>query len=348
MYATILLMCLFIGACKDDSDDSNNPDVDIDTGLIVNGDFFSGTNGWQVVNYTSGATSAIVTDGRDSCLKLSHAGSSDWNAVGQEIRSILTPGRTYRVSLKYKVNSPDDEIALRLRFADTGLIWHSSPIADSLEGGFIINDNAWHELNDTFVCTNLLPSSSEPMFAIMFDYQTSGNAYIDDVAIKETTPQITELINNGTFSAGTNGWQIENFTSGASSTILSDGGNSYLMLQHAGNGDWNAIGQSVRSLLVVGNTYRISMKYKVNSPDEDISLRIRFADSGLIWHSSVISQNLDGSFVINDNAWHEVVGTFACTESLPQASEPMFTVMFDYQTSGTVCLDDISLAKISK
>lgn len=346
IYLTVVLLCILIYACKDNTADPNTPEVD--TGLIINGDFSSGTTGWMIVNYTSGATSSIVSDEGNDCIKLSHQSGSDWNAIGQEIRSQLVLGKTYKVSMKYKVISPAENIPLRVRFGDSGLIMHSSIISPNLDGSLVCNDSAWHTVEGTFVCGNSLPLMTEPMLTVYFDYQVSGVVYLDDITVKETTPQITELIENGKFASGTNSWQIVNFTSGATSSIISNEGNDYLMLNHQSGSDWNAIGQEIRSQLIQGATYKVCMKYKVNSPDENISLYIRFADAGLIWHSSTISQNLDGSFVINDNTWHEVVGMFVCTESLPQASEPMFAVMFGYQTSGTVCIDDISLTEISK
>ncbi len=55
----VVLLCLMIWSCKDKTVDPNVPEVD--TGLIVNGDFSSGTTGWTIVNYTSGATSSIVS-----------------------------------------------------------------------------------------------------------------------------------------------------------------------------------------------------------------------------------------------------------------------------------------------
>jgi hypothetical protein len=335
-----------IWSCKDKTVDPNVPEVD--TGLIVNGDFSSGTTGWTIVNYTSGATSSIVSSEGNDYLKLSHQSGSDWNAIGQEIRSKLVLGSTYKVSMKYKVISPVTSIPLRIRFGDSGLIMHSSAISQNLDGNSVINDGTWHTVEGTFVCGNTTPHATEPMLTVYFDYQASGEVYLDDISVKETTPQITELIENGSFSSGTSGWQIVNFTSGATSSIISSEGNDYLMLTHQSGSDWNAIGQELRSKLVQGSTYRISMKYKVISPVENIPLRIRFGDSALIWHSSTISQNLDGSFVNNDSSWHEVVGTFVCTETLPQASEPMLTVYYDYQAYGSVCLDDISVYKISK
>lgn len=345
-YLIVVLICLMIYACKDKTVDPNVPEVD--TGLIVNGDFSSGTTGWLVVNYTSGATSSIVSDEGNDCLKLSHQNGSDWNAIGQEIRSKLVLGTTYKVSMKYKVISSDEIIPLRVRFGDSDLIMHSSTISQSLDGSLVVNDSAWHTVEGTFIYGNSLPLITEPMLTVFFDYQVSGAVYLDDIIVKETTPQITELIENGSFSSGTSGWQIVNFTSGATSSIISGEGNNYLILNHQSGNDWNAFGQELRSKLVQGATYRISMKYKVISTVENIPLRIRFGDSALIWHSSTISQNLDGSFVVNDSSWHEVVGSFVCTEALPKASEPMFTVYFDYQASGTVYLDDISVTKTSK
>lgn len=171
---------------------SNSDNTNVDTGLVVNGNFISGTNGWQIVNFTSGSSSEIVSEGGNNCMVLHHQNVNDWNSIGQEIRSRLIPGTTYWVSMKYKVNSIQENVTLSIRFADSQLVMHSSVVAPNLNESYVISDNSWHQIEGTFVCTSSFPLSSEPMLSVMFNYGTAGTAYIDNVTVREVTPRITE------------------------------------------------------------------------------------------------------------------------------------------------------------
>ncbi len=174
---------------------------------------------------------------------------------------------------------------------------------------------------------------------------------IETPAVNVKTPKEIavgkELLINGNFSNDSAGWIVENYTSQAKSSIIDENGNKYLRLSHQGTGDWNAIGQNVRSLLISGKKYKISLRYRVNSPQKVPNLRVRFGDPQLIWHSTDINPSLEGQDIINDNAWHSLTTYFDCTSTFPKDSEPMFAVYFDYESSGSVDLDDLSLLETS-
>ena len=109
------------------------------------------------------------------------------------------------------------------------------------------------------------------------------------------------------------------------------------------HGSWNALGQEVRSRLIQGCTYKVSVDYKLNASIYNNSFKIRFADNSLIMHSSVISPLVDGQYAINDDNWHKIEATFLCTWDNPQSSEPMLAIFFDYDSVGYLCIDNVIL-----
>ena len=154
------------------------------------------------------------------------------------------------------------------------------------------------------------------------------------------------IIVNGYFTEGEESWNIVDFSVGSSHSIILDNGNTYIQLNHLYpglHGSWNALGQEVRSRLIQGCTYKVSVDYKLNASIYNNSFKIRFADNSLIMHSSVISPLVDGQYAINDDNWHKIEATFLCTWDNPQSSEPMLAIFFDYDSVGYLCIDNVIL-----
>lgn len=162
--------------------------------LILNGDFSAGLNGWQKVDFTSGATTSTVTEGDNTFLQMHHDSGGgvagvpfvgDWSAIGQEIKSKLTPNTTYSFSYRYKT---DDVIeCLVVGFSDPGLV--SQTVALNQDYGWChkpISNNQWITDSFQFTTTNTFPDASTPMFSITYNYlsATGGDIYIDDISIQ--------------------------------------------------------------------------------------------------------------------------------------------------------------------
>jgi hypothetical protein len=155
--------------------------------LLLDGSFDDDTHFWKIVNFTAGASTQIVREGHNSYIRLSHQNDRDWCAIGQEIRSKLRAGKTYRISMRYKTDCENPRVPLIVRFGDQDLLMHSSTIARRLDGYFVTNNglDQWQELIDYFLVQNDLPNSSEPMLDIFFNYGSSGSIYLDDISLKE-------------------------------------------------------------------------------------------------------------------------------------------------------------------
>jgi len=165
---------------------------------------------------------------------------------------------------------------------------------------------------------------------------------VDSLVIKNSQLG-DQLLNNGDFSYADDGWSTVEFTPGALIRFEMVDGNDCIRLGHQNNRDWVAIGQEIRSKLKPGTLYEIRLRYRSDCANVQVPLNIRFGDPNLLMHSSTIAPILNGLFVINDNTWHEVAGYFRAGANMPNASEPMLDIIFDYGSAGSIWLDDVSL-----
>ena len=162
--------------------------------LILNGDFSAGLNGWQKVEFTSGAKISTVTEGDNTFIKMHHDRgggvpgipfAGDWSAIGQEIKSKLSPNTTYSFSYRYKTAAVIECLVVGL--SDPALIFKT--VALNKDYGWChkpISNNQWITDSFQFTTTNTFPDVSTPMFSITYNYlsATGGDIYIDDVSIK--------------------------------------------------------------------------------------------------------------------------------------------------------------------
>ncbi|MEG4320330.1 MULTISPECIES: hypothetical protein [unclassified Microcoleus] len=130
--------------------------------LILNGDFSAGLNEWKTVDFTPGATTSPVTEGDNTFIKMHHdiGGGSpgipfagDWSAIGQEIKSKLSPNTTYSFSYKYK--TADVIECLVVGFSDPALVF--TTVALNKEYGWChkpVANNQWITDRFQFTTTN--------------------------------------------------------------------------------------------------------------------------------------------------------------------------------------------------
>ena len=171
--------------------------------LILNGDFSAGLNGWQKVDFTSGATTSTVTEGGNTFLQMHHDTGGgvpgvpfvgDWSAIGQEIKSKLTPNTTYSFSYRYKTNDVIECLVVGL--SDPGLV--SKTVALNQDYGWChkpISNNQWITDSFQFTTTNTFPDIDTPMFSITYNYlsATGGDIYIDDISIQPAADPATPV-----------------------------------------------------------------------------------------------------------------------------------------------------------
>ncbi len=139
-----------------------------------------------------------------SCIKFEHQNNTDWSNVHQNLRGAIVPNKQYRVSYKYKTNSSagihcvfGDYPACISRSVDVGTIQH--PIAD----------NKWHTYSSPSFSLPASEVKDKPVFAFIYDYNSIGTVWIDDVVLEESgntgAASSSNILKNGDFESVTEG-----------------------------------------------------------------------------------------------------------------------------------------------
>lgn len=168
--------------------------------LLVNGNFDNGLTGWKANDFY-GAKTDVLTESRNTFVRMAHDSEKSWSSIGQEVASRLQVGKTYVVRLKYRVESDQ---SIGIRFGDSSTMQHSSAINEKYGWNRLITGaKDWREDVFEFVATEIHPKSDEPMFAIYFDYSNIGEIFVDDVMIAEKKISCQSASSN-TFSGNQN------------------------------------------------------------------------------------------------------------------------------------------------
>jgi Caspase domain/Carbohydrate binding domain len=150
--------------------------------LLLNGSIQGSLAGWKVVNFTRGAITEVVQEGGNAVVSMSHSGNKDWSSISQEIRSKLRAGQIYIFSFRYRSL---DSVKIGIRFADSSTVMHSNGIKREYWENALLPDGSCHADAFEFTVTSSHPRADEPMFGIFFDYNNTGNVFIDDVILAE-------------------------------------------------------------------------------------------------------------------------------------------------------------------
>jgi len=157
--------------------------------------------------------------------------------------------------------------------------------------------------------------------------------------IKEDNQQ--NLVYNGDFEIGTDGWKIVEFTGGAKVSLMEENGNHFIRMHHDTTDDWCSLGQEIASKLERGKTYVFSYRYRTK---DNVELGVRFTEPSTVYHSSAISENYGWNHkLINDGKWHTDSFEFTVTDNNPKSDEPYLGIFFDYHFKGDVDIDDIRI-----
>lgn len=190
------------------------------TDLVSNGDFETGTigaNGWYDTgcgskNVTGFATgTALSTNGRDN----------QYQGLAQHLDTrCMQAGSIYKIAAKVKITAADGSVAscdpAVTTAGDNACI--RANVKSNLKGEMTAVElsaastvapftaGAWNDLYGTFTVTEHMIAADNVV--LYFDGPASGiDIEIDNVSVVETTVDCSNLIFNGDFSQGTNGWK---------------------------------------------------------------------------------------------------------------------------------------------
>ncbi len=259
-------------------------------GLLVNGDFSNGTTGYEVYAYTASDVSYIVDSLNEDnafSIDIKNTGDSDWKIQLKQNNITLEKGKWYKLSFKAK-STMDRKLMYALQKDGTSdndwTPYSGNPIVD------LTSD--YQTFSKTFQMTyptdeeTILSISMGAVGGITIDKKHTiviDNISLEEVAEPEEEIQAgKELVTNGDFENGSEGWENAITSPGEASANFSDGKAVYT-ITNVGNADWNVQLKKCGLILEKGATYRVRMKLK-SSESRIVKYAFLDPEAGYAWY----------------------------------------------------------------
>ncbi len=303
--------------------------------LIHNGRFDAGLTGWTTYFTNGGSATYAVEDGRAVVTVLSPA--SDYSGIQLSNNGLpLEAGKAYRLTFRAGTDGATGALGTSL--------WENGH--DTNGDGFSWSTYRfdWHTIGpamQTYTVEFAVSATNPDAGLCFFLGSLSGRVFIDDVSLVEIDglpppppppPAGTELVVNGTFDAGLEGWNPF-VLDGATGSVTVEGGEAVLTTTAAGPGLGYVQIDSVGALpLQAGRTYRLSLRAR---GDVDQQLLVLLWD---VANSAILSEQwLTVGPDMTTSTFDVVAGTSTTTGSIGILSG---------QQVGQVFVDDVSLVEL--
>ena len=252
-------------------------DVRIDEeSLIKNGSFNAGMAGFEVYCYTpSNVTYVVDSLNEDNAadFTINDTGEADWHIQLKQTGVKLEQGQWYRLSLKMK-SSIDRKVSYALqrdgsthKDADGNEDWtpYCQETVD-LTGEYQTITKEFQMKEDTDLETIFnIAMGAVGGKQITQEHRICMDAIVlENIEAPEIKPEETgkNLLTNGDFSDGTNGWGINTNADQTATTVVTDGGIVF-QVKNPGENDWDVQLNQHGFTLEKGCKYRV--KFKVTS-----------------------------------------------------------------------------------
>ena len=252
-------------------------DVRIDEeSLIKNGSFNAGMAGFEVYCYTpSNVTYVVDSLNEDNAadFTINDTGEADWHIQLKQTGVKLEQGQWYRLSLKMK-SSIDRKVSYALqrdgsthKDADGNEDWtpYCQETVD-LTGEYqtITKEFQMKEDTDPETIFNIAMGAVGGKQITQQHRICMDDIVLEKIEAPEIKPEETgkNLLTNGDFSDGTNGWGINTNADQTATTVVTDGGIVF-QVKNPGENDWDVQLNQHGFTLEKGCKYRV--KFKVTS-----------------------------------------------------------------------------------
>lgn len=244
--------------------------------LIKNGSFNAGMAGFEVYCYTpSNVTYVVDSLNEDNAadFTINDTGEADWHIQLKQTGVKLEQGQWYRLSLKMK-SSIDRKVSYALqrdgsthKDADGNEDWtpYCQETVD-LTGEYqtITKEFQMKEDTDPETIFNIAMGAVGGKQITQQHRICMDDIVLEKIEAPEIKPEETgkNLLTNGDFSDGTNGWGINTNADQTATTVVTDGGIVF-QVKNPGENDWDVQLNQHGFTLEKGCKYRV--KFKVTS-----------------------------------------------------------------------------------
>lgn len=252
--------------------------------LVLNSSFDNGLASWEPFkdSNVSNVSWEIVKEGTNSAIKytIPDTGMLDWYIQLKQNNVKLEKGKKYKLSFKVKADTARDiQFALqRDGSADNDWTPYSGTKIVTLGG----DDKVWQDFSTVFQ----MESKTDEKAILSISMGAVGGKqisakheiFLDDFVLEETDEEISkeivpvtgEMIKNGDFANGTEGWEgTEIYSPAKGSVDFANGKAVYTITKLEGSQNWNVQMKQNGLTLINGKTYKVKFDVK-SSEDKDV------------------------------------------------------------------------------
>lgn len=277
--------------------------------LLDNGGFENGTTGWQAWGGSSITTASDRAHSGDYSGLLTNR-SASWQGPVYDLLSEVVAGGTYDVSAWGMVAGVAEDtlnITVKTSCIVEGDNYHQL-------ASVTVNDASWTPLQGSIV----LPDCDLTQVFLYFDGPAAGvDVYLDDVVITGTAaPEAINLVANGDFENGLNGWISWGGSLSATTEQANSGSQSARLSARVGS--WEGPVYNLLSAgLEAGATYDVSAWGRIAGVALDsMSITLK-----VVCDDGATSYLWGGAADVSDAAWAEVSGSVTVPDcTLTEAS----------------------------
>lgn len=232
-------------------------------GMIINGDFSNGLVGFE--KFVDGSASAAISvdalsnnNNNAACMDIANTGDADWKIQLKQNGIKLENGKWYKISFDAR-STMDRKIMYALQrdgSSDDNWIPYSGTQVIDLTADYQSYTTTFCMTEETDQKTILSISAG----AVGGEQiATQHSVYIDNIVLEETTDPGADLITNGNFASGAEGWENAITAPGAASATFENNKATY-EISNVGDEDWNVQLKQNNLTLEQGAVYTVSCK----------------------------------------------------------------------------------------
>ena len=314
--------------------------------LIKNGDFTRGEEGWNIHSITSpGEATAEVKDGK-VVYNITNVGNEDWNIQLKQENIALEKGCNYKMTFN-AASTEARTIKLAMLSNDGQYTWY---------GGADIILEKDLEKNVEIKFTMDYPTDLKTTLAVSMgqikDYETKEDiptpastiTLSDFKLVKADTPADDNLLENGNFANGEEGW-VEAVTSPGEAEVSFDNGNAEYNITNVGDEDYHVQLKQENITLEQGCKYKVT--FNVTST-EARTIKLAMLSATYAWYggNNIVLEKDSGQLVNVEFTMNEATDTnTTMVISMGQIKNEETGEKIDTPIS-TITLSDFKLVKV--
>lgn len=228
--------------------------------LLTNGNFASGSDGWDVWAITSPGEATQTIENGKITYNITNAGTEDWHIQLKQSGLTLEQGSKYRLTFK-AVSS--ETRTIKAAMLSSGYTWYGGadiPLTQNEEKDVVIEftmDKETDPETTMVISMGKIGDTTPPSVITLSDFSL---VKLEDSSGASGQPIGENQLINGDLSQGTDGWNIWSISGDGKADASIENGKVTYAITNVGTNDWDIQLKQENLTLVKGCTYQITFK----------------------------------------------------------------------------------------